>query len=136
MDSNSLSQTYEAPVTQRSKQQLQIFFITPTKVIVGVAILCILAIASYQLYTIAFPAPSSSKIDKSFEGKITKNTESSSGRGDTSSNTGSQGSKSQKDSSKPIGVAATAGKDNISSNMGANKDDDDDEDLLLRNYMA
>jgi hypothetical protein len=45
-------------MTSQPKQLEKKQFITPTKVIIGVAILCILAMASYKVYTITFPAPS------------------------------------------------------------------------------
>ncbi len=49
--------------------------------------------------------------------------ESSSGKGETSSSSGSQSSRG-KDSTRPIGVAKPAGKDVISSNLGGDGDGD------------
>ena len=96
--------------------------ITFTKVIVAVTIICILAIASYKAYTIAFPAPSENKMAQSHS-KIISNAGSSSGRG-SSSQTGSQSSSGTKTSNRPIGVAQPAGKDKVSSNFGTGSDDD------------
>jgi septal ring-binding cell division protein DamX len=109
-------------MTSQPKQMEKKQFITPTKVIIGVAILCILAMASYKVYTIAFPAPSENKMAQSHS-KIISNAGSSSGR-DTSSQTGSQSSRGTKTSDRPIGVAQTVGKDKISSNLGTGSDDD------------
>lgn len=75
-----------------------------------------MALASYQLYLTAFPSNNNSKLDQSHV-KFIQTAGSSSGK-DTSSNSGSQSSKNTRDSSKPIGVATTTGKDIISSNLG------------------
>lgn len=84
--------------------------------LIGVAIFVILSMASYQLYITAFPSNNNSKLDQSHV-KFIQTAGSSSGK-DTSSNSGSQSSKNSRDSSKPIGVAATTGKDVITSNIG------------------
>lgn len=56
----------------RSKQQEKKQMITPAKVLIGAAIFCILAMASYKVYTITFPSPSESKLEQS-HGKIIQN---------------------------------------------------------------
>lgn len=115
------------PMEQTSKQQLKKQVITPTRVLIAVAIFCILALGSYKMYTIAFPTNTESKMDQTHS-KIISVAESSSGK-DTTSNTGSQSTKSSQDSSKPIGVAATVGKDVISSNIqGGSQNGGDDEE--------
>jgi hypothetical protein len=103
-------------MSQKPKQIEKEPLITFTKVIVAVTIICILAIASYKSYAIAFPAPSENKMAQSHS-KIISNAGSSSGR-DTSSQTGSQSSRGTTTSDRPIGVAQTVGKDKISSNIG------------------
>ncbi len=124
LGSNSLSEREEMPVAQPAKQQEKRQLITPTKVLIGVAIFCILAMASYKVYTITFPSPSESKIVQS-HGKMIQNAESSSGK-ETSSQTGSQSSGGRQNN-KPLGVAATVGKDVISSNPTSGSDDEDEE---------
>ena len=64
-DSNTVSERDEMPMNHQPKQQEKKQFITPTKVVIGVAILCILAMASYKVYTITFPAPSENKMTQS-----------------------------------------------------------------------
>jgi cytoskeletal protein RodZ len=107
---------------QKPKQIEKKQLITPAKVIIGVAIFCILAMASYKVYTIAFPSQADSKMNQIHSNKIISHAGSSSGQ-ETSSQTGSQSSKSSRDSNKPIGVSQTVGRDIISSNMGTGSDD-------------
>lgn len=124
LGSNSLSEREEMPMTHQRKQQEKKQLITPAKVLIGVAILCILAMASYKVYTIAFPSQSESKIIQS-HGKIIQNAESSSGK-ETSSQTGSQSSGRSRNN-RPLGVATTVSKDIVSSNQGTGSNDDDEE---------
>jgi thiol:disulfide interchange protein len=63
----------------RTKQQEKKQLITPAKVLIGVAIFCVLAMASYKVYTITFPSATESKLEQS-HGKIIQNVESSSGK--------------------------------------------------------
>jgi|JI6StandDraft_1071083.scaffolds.fasta_scaffold170516_2 cytoskeletal protein RodZ len=124
LGSSTLSEREEEmPMAEPIKQQEKRQLITPTRVLIGVAIFCILAMASYKVYTITFPAPSESKIIQS-HGKMIQNAESSSGR-ETSSQTGSQSSGGSK-GNKPLGVATTVGKDVISSNPGSGSDGEDE----------
>lgn len=124
LGTGTLSEREEMPMVHQRKQQEKKQLITPAKVLIGVAIFCILAMASYKVYTIAFPSPSESKIIQS-HGKIIQNAESSSGK-ETSSQTGSQSSGGSR-GNKPLGVAATVGKDVVSSNPGTGSDGDDEE---------
>lgn len=73
--------------------------------------------ASYQVYMTAFPSNNATKLDQSHS-KFIQTAGSSSGK-ESNSNSGSQSSKNSRDSSKPIGVAPTVGKDVISSNFGS-----------------
>ena len=123
LGSSTLSEREEMPMAEPIKQQEKRQLITPTRVLIAVAIFCILAMASYKVYTITFPAPSESKIIQS-HGKMIQNAESSSGR-ETSSQTGSQSSGGSK-GNKPLGVATTVGKDVISSNPGSGSDGEDE----------
>lgn len=124
LGSSTLSEREEEmPMAEPIKQQEKRQLITPTRVLIAVAIFCILAMASYKVYTITFPAPSESKIIQS-HGKMIQNAESSSGR-ETSSQTGSQSSGGSK-GNKPLGVATTVGKDVISSNPGSGSDGEDE----------
>ena len=124
LGSSTLSEREEEmPMAEPIKQQEKRQLITPTRVLIAVAIFCILAMASYKVYTITFPAPSESKIIQS-HGKMIQNAESSSGR-ETSSQTGSQSSGGSK-GNKPLGVATTVGKDVISSNPGRGSDGEDE----------
>jgi cytoskeletal protein RodZ len=126
-EQNSIQEQDEIPMEMPTKQQLKKQVITPTRVLIAVAILCILALGSYKVYTIAFPATTESKMDLTHS-KIISVAESSSGK-DTNSNSGSQSSKSSQDSGKPIGVAKTVGKDVISSNIqGGSGNGGDDKD--------
>ena len=70
-------------MSQKPKQIDKKPLITFTKVIVAVTIICILTIASYKAYAIAFPAPSENKMVQSHR-KIISNAGSSSGRGSSS----------------------------------------------------
>lgn len=88
-------------------------------VVVGILVL---ALASYSFYSFLFPTETASKINQS-HGKIIKNAESESGR-DTSSTGGSTSEKSSRNSNKPIGVAASIGKD-IIGNTGGDGDDEE-----------
>jgi len=63
MESNSVQETEEVQMENPSKQQLKKQRITPTKIVIGVAIFCILALVSYQVWTIAFPSNTESKMD-------------------------------------------------------------------------
>lgn len=127
LDANTLSERDEMPMIHKSKQTEKKQLITPAKVLIGVAIFCILAMASYKVYTIAFPSPTESKMNQVHSTKIIQHAGSSSGK-DSSSQTGSQSSKSSRDGNKPIGVAKTVRKDVISSNQGTGSDDGEDEE--------
>ena len=103
---------------------------TPYRIIIGVAIFLILAMASYKVYTLA----SSKTIDQinDAHSKYIQNGDSSSGK-DTGSNSGSQSSKGSKNSNRPNGISKPAGKGPISSNLntgnfGSNGDEGDSED--------
>ena len=124
LGSSTLSEREEMPMAQSPKQQEKKQLITPAKVLIGVAIFCIIAMASYKVYTITFPAPEESKLIQS-HGKMIQNAGSSSGK-ETSSQTGSQSSGGNKNN-KPLGVATTVGKDVISSNPSNGSDDEDEE---------
>lgn len=124
LGSSSLSEREEMPIAQSPKQQEKKQLITPARVLIGVAIFCIIAMASYKVYTITFPAPEESKLIQS-HGKMIQNAGSSSGK-ETSSQTGSQSSGGSKNN-KPLGIATTVGKDVISSNPGSGSDGEDEE---------
>lgn len=124
LGSNSLSEREEMPVAQPAKQQEKRQLITPTKVLIGVAIFCILAMASYKVYTITFPSPSESKIVQS-HGKMIQNVDHPAEK-KPAPQTGSRSSGGRQNN-KPLGVAATVGKDVISSNPTSGSDDEDEE---------
>lgn len=101
---------------QLQKQQLKKNKITLTKVLIGIAILLVFAMVSYKVYTMAFPSKSESIMGQQY-GKMIQNAGSSSGQ-ETSSNGGSQSTKSSKSTGRPIGVAKTISKDSFATNLG------------------
>lgn len=78
LDANTLSERDEMPMIQKQTEKKQL--ITPAKVLIGVAIFCILAMASYKVYTISFPSPADSKMSQVHSTKIIQNAGSSSGK--------------------------------------------------------
>lgn len=109
----------------RPKQIEKKKLLTPTKMLIGFVGLFIFVLLSYKAYTLAFPSQTDSKLSQ-MHGKYIQTPESSTGR-DSSSNGGSTYTKSSRDSSKPIGVAGTVGKDKISSNFNSAGGDGDED---------
>jgi hypothetical protein len=88
-------------------------------VVVGIFVL---ALASYEIYSLASPAKNDSKLNQS-HGKFIQTAGSNSG-GETSSTGGSTSSKTPRDSNRPIGIASAAGKDRIGSSFTGDDGDD------------
>jgi hypothetical protein len=110
------------------KQQVKKSLLTPYRILIGLAIVCIFVMASYKVYTMA----STKAIDQINEahGKYIEQKDDSSSGQEGGSVSGSSSSKQTKNSEKPTTISKPAGKDTISSNtggMGTGSNDDDDD---------
>lgn len=122
LGSNALSERDEVSFTKQVEKKKML---TPYKILIGLAIFCVVAMVSYKLYTLAYAGAAANKILNSHS-KFIQNADSSSDP-DSGSQTGSSSSKSSSSSDKSIGVAKPAGRDVISSS-GYNGSGGDDEE--------
>lgn len=83
----------------------------------SIAVVFIVALLGYKLYTMAYAGAAAGQINDAHS-KFIQNSDASSGKDSGSTSKNSQSSKTSKDSSRPMGVAQTAGKSVISSNGG------------------
>lgn len=120
MASNALSEREEVGFTKQVEKKKML---TPYKILIGLAIFCVIAMVSYKLYTLAYAGAAANKILNSHS-KFIQNADSSSDPG-TGSQTGSQSSKASSSSDRPMGVAKPAGRDVISSGFNGSGGDDE-----------
>ena len=120
LGSNALSERDEVTFTKQIEKKKML---TPYKILIGLAIFCVIAMLSYKLYTLAYAGAAANKILNSHS-KFIQNADSSSDP-DSGSQTGSSSSKSSSSSDRPIGVAKPAGKDVISSGYSGSGGDDE-----------
>ena len=97
MGSEALSEREEVHFAKQVEKKKMI---TPFKILIGVAIFCIVAMFSYKLYSLAYVGAAASKISSS-HGKFIQHGDSSNGQ-ETGSQTGSSSNKGSKSSGKPI----------------------------------
>lgn len=119
LGSNSLSERDEVSLIKQVEKKKML---TPYKILIGLAIFCVVAMLSYKLYTLAYAGAAANKILNSHS-KFIQNADSSSDP-DSGSQTGSSSSKSSSSSGKSIGIAKTAGKDVIGP-VGSGGDDEE-----------
>ena len=120
MGSEALSEREEVHFAKQVEKKKML---TPYKILIGLAIFCVIAMVSYKLYTLAYAGAAANKILNSHS-KFIQNADSSSDP-DSGSQTGSQSSKSSSSSDKPMGVAKPAGRDIISSGHNGSGGDDE-----------
>ena len=120
LGSNALSERDEVSFTKQVEKKRML---TPYKILIGLAIFCVVAMVSYKLFTLAYAGAAANKITNSHS-KFIQNADSSDRH--SSSQTGSQSSKSSSSSDRSKGIAKPAGRDVISSSFTGNGGDGDE----------
>lgn len=134
MESPSM-QEVEPQLHSSQKTQIKSSRFSAYKIVIGVALLFIVALVGYKLLSLAYAGSAVSQINGSHS-KFIQNGDSSSGKDSGSTSGNSQSSKTSRDSSKPMGISSTAGKGVISSQGsstgssgdGEGEDPNEDED--------
>ena len=121
LGSDALSEREEVHFAKQVEKKKMI---TPYKILIGVAIFCIVAMLSYKLYTLAYAGAAASKISAS-HGKFIQHGDSSNGQ-ETGSQTGSSSNKGSQKSGKPIDASSPIGK-NVLGPSATGGDGDDGE---------
>lgn len=116
--SNALSEREEASFHKVVEKKRTV---TPFKIFIGLTLFAILALVSYNLYTMTYSGAANTKIVEN-QGKYIQGASSSSGQ-DSGSQSGSQSNRNSKDSNRPLGVSKPMDKGSITGSSTGNGDD-------------